>query len=108
MTWVYLLAAIAAEVVATSALKLSDGFTRLGPTSLSIAGYIIAFYFLALTLRSMPVGVAYAIWSGIGVVAIALIGHFKFGQVLDTAGLVGIALITAGVLVLNLLSKSTG
>ncbi|HLR13923.1 MAG TPA: multidrug efflux SMR transporter [Burkholderiaceae bacterium] len=106
MTWVYLLLAILAEVIATTALKLSNGFTQARPAAITVAGYVIAFYFLALTLRTMPVGVAYAIWSGVGVVAITLIGYFRFGQVIDAAGLIGIALITAGVLVLNLFSRT--
>lgn len=107
MTWIYLLLAIATEVIATTALKMSDGFSKALPTTISIGGYVVAFYFLALTLRTMPVGVAYAIWSGVGVVAITLIGYVRFGQAIDAAGLLGISLITAGVLVLNLFSRTT-
>lgn len=107
MSWVFLGLAIAAEIIATTALKASDGFTRLWPAVLAAAGYVIAFYFLALTLRSIPVGVAYAIWSGVGVVAIAIIGYVRFHQALDVAGMIGIALIIAGVLVLNLFSNTS-
>lgn len=107
MTWIYLLVAIFAEIIATSALKASDGFTKAVPATVAVAGYAIAFYLLALTLRSIPVGIAYAIWSGVGIVGITLIGYFRFGQALDTAGFVGISLITAGVLVLNVFSRAT-
>lgn len=107
MNWIFLGVAIVAEVIATTALKASDGFTRAGPGALSAIGYLVAFYFLALTLRTIPVGIAYGIWSGVGIVAIAIIGWVRFGQALDTAALVGIGLIVAGVLVLNLFSRST-
>ncbi len=106
MKWVYLLIAITGEVVATSALRASDGFTRMGPTGLVVAGYAIAFYFLSLTLSTIPVGVAYAVWSGIGIVLTSIIGWFLFSQSLDTAALIGIALILAGVAVINLMSGS--
>jgi len=108
VSWVYLAIAIAAEVVATTALKASEGFTRLYPALVTVAGYGIAFYCLALTLRVIPVGVAYAIWSGVGIVAISLIGYFAFRQTLDTAALIGIGLIVAGVIVLNVFSRSVG
>ena len=106
MKWVYLLIAITGEVVATSALRASDGFTRMGPTGLVVAGYAIAFYFLSLTLSTIPVGIAYAVWSGIGIVLTSIIGWFLFSQSLDTAALIGIALILAGVAVINLMSGS--
>lgn len=105
--WLALAIAIVAEVIGTSALKASDGFSRLGPSLLVVAGYAVAFYFLALTLRHMSVGVAYAVWSGVGTVLITLIGVWVFKQSIDLAGMVGIGLIIAGVLVLNLLSHST-
>jgi len=98
---------IVAEVVATSALKLSEGFSRLFPSLVVVAGYGVAFYMLALTLRTLPLGVVYAIWSGIGLALITLVGWFAFGQKLDAAALVGIGLILAGVLVLQLFSRST-
>ena len=108
MTHLYLAIAIVAEVSATSALKASDGFTRLGPSIFVVAGYAVAFYFLSLTLRTMPIGIAYAIWCGGGIVLIALIGWLVLGQKLDAPALGGIALIMAGVAVINLFSKSTG
>jgi len=106
MNWLFLSIAIAAEVIATSALKAADGFTRLGPSLVVIAGYGIAFYFLSLALRGIPVGVAYAVWSGVGIVLISVIGWFAFGQTLDAAAVLGIGLIMAGVIVLNLFSRS--
>lgn len=106
MSWLYLSIAIIAEVIATTALKASEGFTRLYPALITAAGYAIAFYCLALTLRVIPVGIAYAVWSGVGIVAISVIGYFMFKQTLDAAALIGIGLIVAGVLVLNLFSKS--
>jgi len=104
--WLFLGAAILAEVIATSALKASDGFSRLGPSALVVAGYGIAFYLLSLTLRTIPVGIAYAVWSGVGIVLISAIGWFRFGQSLDMPAILGIALIVAGVVVLNVFSKS--
>ncbi|GIX08325.1 MULTISPECIES: multidrug efflux SMR transporter [unclassified Elioraea] len=98
--------AIVCEVIATAALKSSDGFTRLWPSLAVIAGYGLAFYALSLALRAIPVGVAYAIWSGVGIVGIALIGRVVFRQTLDAPALIGIGLILAGVLVLNLFSAS--
>ncbi len=108
MPHLYLAIAIVAEVIATSALKASDGFTRLGPSLFVVAGYAVAFYFLPLTLRTMPVGIAYAIWCGGGIVLIALIGWLVLGQKLDAAALAGMGLIMAGVVVINLFSRSTG
>lgn len=104
MNWIYLALAIGAEIIATSALKLSDGFSRLWPSALAAGGYTIAFYFLALTLRTIPVGVAYAIWSGVGIVAIAIIGAVWFHQHLNIASMIGIGLIVAGVIVLQVFS----
>ncbi|VXC15283.1 multidrug resistance protein; DLP12 prophage [Pseudomonas sp. 8AS] len=104
--WGFLLLAIVAEVIATSLLKASNGFTRPWPTLLMVLGFTIAFYCLSLTLRSIPVGIAYAVWSGLGVVLITLSAWWFFGQRLDTAALAGIGLIVAGVLVMNLFSHS--
>ncbi|PTR08546.1 small multidrug resistance pump [Nitrosospira sp. Nsp5] len=104
--WLFLSIAIVSEVVATSALKASNGFTQLWPSLLVVAGYAIAFFFLSLTLRTIPVGVAYAIWSGAGIVLIALIAWLVFGQSLDIPAIIGLALIIAGVVVLQLFSKS--
>lgn len=106
MNYVYLLVAIVCEVVATSALKVSDGFSRPGPSVLVVLGYGVAFYFLSLTLRTIPIGVAYALWSGVGIALITTIGWLAFGQELDVAALVGIGLIVAGVVVLNAFSAS--
>lgn len=104
--WVFLALAIVAEVVATSSLKASDGFTRLAPSVIVVAGYAVAFYLLSLALRSIPVGTAYAIWAGLGIVLVAAAGWLVFGQKLDVWGVVGMALIVSGVFVLNVLSKA--
>jgi small multidrug resistance pump len=106
MQWVYLTIAIVSEVIATSALKAAEGFTRLWPSLIVIVGYASAFYLLSLTLRTIPIGVAYAIWSGIGVALVTLIGWIVFHQSLDLAAIIGISLIIAGVVVLNLFSKA--
>ena len=105
--YLYLAIAIVAEVAATSALKASEGFTRLGPSLIVAAGYGVAFYSLSLVLRTVPVGIAYAIWAGVGIVLIALIGWLVLRQPLDAPAVVGIALIVAGVVVIQLFSKST-
>lgn len=104
--WLLLAGAIVLEVIATSALKASAGFSRLWPSVVVVIGYSGAFYLLALALRTLPVGVAYAVWSGVGIVLIALIGWLVFGQRLDAAALAGMALIVAGVLVINLFSQT--
>lgn len=104
MPYLYLAIAILAEVIGTSALKASEGFSRLLPSLVVVAGYGTAFYFLALALRVIPVGIAYAIWSGVGVALITLIGWFVFKQRLDAAALAGVALIVAGVVVIQLFS----
>lgn len=108
MSYVYLVIAIVAEVIGTSALKAAEGFTRPLPSLVVVAGYGVAFYCLSLALKTIPVGIAYAIWSGAGVVLITLIGWLVFRQVLDAAAVAGIALIVAGVLVIQLFSTSTG
>ncbi len=106
MQWIFLAIAVTGEVVGTSALKASDGFNRVVPSIIVVAGYAVAFYFLAQVLKTMPVGIAYAVWSGLGVALITLIGFVAFGQKLDFWALVGIGLIVAGVVVLNTLSGS--
>lgn len=106
MTYVYLLIAIVFETIGTSGLQASEQFTKLKPLALTAVCYAISFYFLSLTLRAMPVGIAYAIWSGLGIVLIALIGLVWFGQKLDIAALIGLALIIAGVVVINAFSQS--
>ena len=108
MTYLYLLIAIVCEVVATSALKQADGFSRLWPSLVCIADYGAAFYLLSILLKTMPVGVVYAIWSGAGIVLIAAVGWFWFKQSLDIAAIIGLILIVAGVLIVNLFSSSVG
>ena len=105
--WMLLVIAVVSEVIGTSALKASDGFTRWGPSVVVVLAYGAAFYFLSLTLKILPVGVAYALWSGIGVVLITLVGWWWFDQKLDAAAVLGMGLIVAGVLVLNLFSRTT-
>lgn len=105
MAYLYLSIAIVAEVIATSALKASNQLSVMGPTVLSIAGYGIAFYFLALALKWIPVGVAYAIWAGVGIALITIVGAVMFKQMLDAPAVIGIGLIIAGVAVLNLYSN---
>lgn len=102
----FLAVAIVAEVIATSALKASEGFTRPLPSLLVVAGYGVAFWCLSLTLRSIPMGVVYAVWSGAGIVLISLAGWLLYRQALDAPALIGIGLILAGVLVINLFSRS--
>ncbi|MBN9052517.1 SMR family transporter [Shinella sp. NM-101] len=109
LTAVYavLVVAIVFEVLGTSAMQAAQHFTRLVPTVAMVVCYAIAFYFLSSSLRYVPVGIAYAIWSGLGIVLISLVGYFLFGQKLDLAAVIGLGLIIAGVVVLNLFSKST-
>lgn len=106
MAYIALVIAILCEVVATSSLKAADGFTRLAPSAVVIVGYALSLYFLSVSLRAIPVGAAYAVWSGLGTVAIAVLGWKIYGQSLDLAAVIGIGLIIAGVLVLNLMSSS--
>jgi len=104
--WAWLAVAIAAEVVGTSALKATEGFTRLWPSVLVAVSYAVAFYALGMTLKTIPVGIAYAIWCGVGIILIALIGWAVFGQTLDLPALAGMALILAGVVVIRGFSRS--
>ena len=104
--YLYLGLAIICEVIATSFLARSEGFSRLGPTAVSLVGYAISFYLLSLTQRTVPTGVAYAIWSGVGIVLIAAIGWLLMKQPLDLPALLGIGLIVAGVAVIQLFSKT--
>jgi small multidrug resistance pump len=97
--------AIVAEVIATSALRASEGFSRLLPAGVVVLGYGVAFYCLSLTLRSIPVGIVYAIWSGVGIVLITLVALVLYGQMPDWPAIVGLGLIISGVVVLNLFSK---
>jgi small multidrug resistance pump len=106
LNYVYLVVAVVFEVIATTALKQTEGFTRLLPSLASIGGYALAFYFLSLPLRTMPVGIVYAIWCGAGIVFITAIGWVWFRQALDLPALAGMGLIMAGVIVINLYSKT--
>lgn len=106
--WVALAIAILSEVIATSFLKASDGFSKLWPSVIVILGYASAFYFMSISIKSIPVGVTYAIWSGTGIVLIALVGWLVMGQKLDWPAVLGMSLIVAGVLVIQLGSKSVG
>ena len=106
MNYLYLALAIVAEVIATSCLKMSDGFTRLWPSVITVVGYAVAFYFLSLTLRTIPTGVANAIWSGVGIVLIAAVAWAFQGQKLDTPAIIGMTLIVSGVAVMNIFSKT--
>jgi small multidrug resistance pump len=106
MGYLYLAIAIFAELIGTNALKLSNGFTRPIASAITVAGYGIAFYFLSLVLRTIPMGVAYAIWSGVGIVLIAVVGWALQRQRLDVPAMIGIALIVAGIVVMNVFSKA--
>lgn len=105
MAFIYLILAVLAEVVATSALKSSAGFTRLVPSAVVVVGYGLAFYLLSLVLRTLPVGVAYAIWAGLGIVLVTLVGVVAFGERPDVPAVLGILLIVAGVVLLQMFSK---
>ncbi|MCW7752919.1 SMR family transporter [Desulfobotulus sp. H1] len=106
MPWIFLSIAIVAEVCGTMALKASDGFTKLYPSISVLFSYTLAFYCLSITLRSIPVGIAYAVWAGAGVALIALLAWIFFGQKLDGAAILGLSLIVAGVVVLNVFSDT--
>ena len=105
--WLFLGIAIVAEVTATSALKASEGFSRLWPSAVVVLGYGVAFYCLSITLKTVPMGVAYALWSGLGLVLITASGWVLYRPRVDTAALLGMALIVAGVAVIQLFSKTT-
>lgn len=107
MAYLYLALAIAAEVVATSALKATEGFTRPGPSVIVVVGYALAFYLLSLVLRTLPIGIAYAIWAGLGIVLVAIVGMLVYGQRPDLPAVLGIGLIVAGVVVIQLYSRLT-
>ena len=107
MPYLYLAIAVAFEAIGTSAMQASQQFTRLWPSVLVVVGYAISFYFMALTLRFMPVGIVYALWSGLGIILIALIGYAVFGQKLDLPAIAGLGLIIAGIVVIQLFSNAT-
>lgn len=104
MPWIVLFFAIAAETIATTALQASQQFTRAAPAAVAVLGYCLSFYLLSLALKAIPVGVAYAIWAGLGIVLIAAIGWSLFGQKLDAAAVIGMSLILSGIVVINLFS----
>ncbi len=106
MGYLYLAIATIAEVIATSALKSSEEFTKLVPSIIVIVGYIAAFYFLALVLKTVPIGIAYAIWAGMGIVLVAIVAAVMFKQIPDLPALIGMALIITGVAVMNIFSKT--
>jgi small multidrug resistance pump len=106
MTYIFLAIAILAEVTATSALKASEEFTRLVPSIIVVVGYGVAFYFMTLVLRVIPIGITYAIWSGLGIVLVAIVGFFVYKQTLDIAAIIGMSLIILGVLVIHIFSKT--
>ena len=105
--YIYLFLAVLAETIGTTALQASAQFTRLWPSILVVVAYGVSFYLLAMALKFMPVGVVYALWSGLGIIFIAIIGFVVFGQRLDLPAIIGLALIIAGILVINLLSGTT-
>lgn len=105
--WMMLGLAIVAEVIGTTALKASESFTRLVPSLIVVVGYGVAFYCLSMVLKSVPVGIAYAVWSGLGIVLITAVAWLLYGQRIDLAGLIGMGLIIAGVVVLNVFSQAT-
>ncbi|MDZ7851929.1 MAG: SMR family transporter [Halomonas sp.] len=105
MVYLFLALAIVAEVIATSALKASVGFTRLWPSVTVVVGYGLAFYLLALVLRSMPVGIAYAFWAGLGIVLVTLVGILVYGEKPDLPALLGLAMIVGGVVVIQVFSS---
>jgi small multidrug resistance pump len=106
MTYVYLFFAIVAEVIATSSLKAAEGFTKLVPSLFVVIGYMAAFYLLSLVLRSMTVGIAYAIWSGVGIILLAIVGALAFQEMPDMPAIIGMGLIIAGVIVIHVFSET--
>lgn len=106
MHYVYLVIAIVTEVIATSALKASDSFTRLWPSLIVVVGYLFSFYFLSLTLKFFPVGVTYAIWSGVGIIFISIVAFLMYNQRPDLPAVIGIVFIILGVIIINLFSKT--
>lgn len=106
--YLFLFLAIISEITGTTFLKKSDGFTKLLPSAISIIGIILAFYFMSIVVKTMPVGTAYAIWAGVGIVFITIIGIFVYQQIPDTAAIIGMTLIVAGVVIINLFSKAAG
>lgn len=107
-SYLFLFLAIISEITGTSFLKKSEGFTKLYPSTIAILGIILAFYFLSIAIKTIPVGTAYAIWAGVGIVCITVVGIVLFKQIPDTAAIIGMTLIVAGVVIINLFSRSAG
>lgn len=108
MGYLFLAAAIFCEVCATSALKAAEGFSRLGPSVVVVLGYAAAFYSLSFAIRTIPLGVAYAVWSGVGTALLAIVGVVVYKQAMDAAAIAGVSLILLGVVVLNVFSRASG
>jgi len=106
MTYLCLAIAILAEVAATSALKASEEFTKLFPSIIVVVGYIVAFYFMTIVLRVIPIGITYAVWSGLGIVLVAVVGFFLYEQIPDVPAIIGMVLIVSGVVVIHVFSKT--
>ena len=106
MKWIYLIIAIITEVIATSALKESEGFTKAIPSLIVIIGYSMTFYFMSLVLREMSIGITYAIWSGMGILLITTIGYFRYNQMLDAPAVLGMSFIALGIIILRVFSNS--
>ena len=106
MKWIYLIIAIITEVIATSALKESEGFTKAIPSLIVIIGYSMTFYFMSLVLREMSIGITYAIWSGMGILLITTIGYFRYNQILDAPAVLGMSFIALGIIILRAFSNS--
>jgi small multidrug resistance pump len=108
MAYLYLSIAILAEVAATSALKASAEFTKLIPSLIVVTGYIVAFYFMTLVLRYIPVGITYAVWAGVGIVLVVIVGAILYGQIPDIPAVIGMGLIISGVVVIHVFSRTVG
>ncbi len=108
MAYLYLSIAIVAEVAATSALKASAEFTKLVPSLIVVTGYIVAFYFMTLVLRYIPVGITYAVWAGVGIVLVVIVGAILYGQIPDIPAVIGMGLIISGVVVIHVFSRTVG
>jgi len=108
MAYLYLSIAIIAEVTATSALKASAEFTKLIPSLIVVIGYIVAFYFMTLVLRYIPVGITYAVWAGVGIVLVVIVGAIHYGQIPDIPAVIGMGLIISGVVVIHVFSRTVG
>lgn len=106
--YIYLIIAVAAETIGTTALQASQQFSRLGPSLIVLVAYGFSFYMMGLTLKFMPVGIVYAIWSGLGILLIAVIAYLVFGQRLDLPAVIGMGLIMTGIVVIHLFSKTSG